>query len=115
MRKVTKTVYVAMDGTEWPDAESARTRDMQINFIRTNMDKLKPPRQLKNNEYIQQDATTVSHVKNALTMMMEHASLDSFQLLSQCWCRILRIDKCGREWQQEWYVEHTPSDAVCVG
>lgn len=138
MKEIVKVQYQADDGTLFSSCEQCANYELSSYKVEAIVSKLGNKPKLSDEQYIQHSMTTVNDVRRDLCMLANsvwahkwfvqtaedpstHSSwagrliseMDNPKL-NAAWYRIMCIDSLGREWQQPYFANNTPSDAVKV-
>jgi hypothetical protein len=134
MEAITK--YKARDGSEWASEAEARATENLLDVVDEIMAPLGPPVSVRPEEYVQHNAGTVLAARAAIVKLCAKR-LPGFPIfhhepaeevspfsvagrilddiggpLSVAWCRFMKIDDQGREWEQPYFVLNTPRKPV---
>lgn len=138
MKEIVKVQYQADDGTLFSSREQCAAYELSSSKIDTIISKLGTKPKLSDDQYIQHTMTNVYNVRRELCLLAnsvwEHkwftqtatdpsthsswagrliSEMDNPKLNS-AWFRIMCIDSDGREWQQPYFANNTPSNPVRV-
>jgi hypothetical protein len=130
------TKYAARDGSEWRNEADAATREALLDEVEAVMRPLGERPKLDSRQYVQHHPATVISCRVEILKLCAR-ELPDYEVfrheppedvhprsiagrilddcggpLSEAWGRFACIDAAGREWQQPYFVAHTPADAV---
>lgn len=138
MKEIVKVQYQADDGTLFSSREQCANYELSSSKIDAIVSKLGTKPNLNDEQYVQHSMSDVNYVRRELCLLAnsvwEHkwfiqTAEDPFthsywagRLISEmdnpklnaAWYRIMCIDSNGREWQQPYFANNTPSNPVEV-